>query len=460
MAAVPLQQQLSNHRDTRCPFLQGLPMTTPLNQPVWLGRAWLELGQQEASGDQINPHIRDFFADAGHPNVSSDEVAWCAAFVCACLERSHLRSTRSLRARDFLGWGTALASPCLGAIAIFSRSPDPASGHVAFVIGETADTVMVLGGNQHDAVTVAALPKSRLLALRWPDLSETTQSAIAPRFASALKHILEMEGGYTNDSADPGGPTNFGITLADYARFRDQPIDPTSREALIHGLQHIPLADVEHIYLDRYWIPSGCQTLPPPLAFFHFDTAVNMGTGTAIRMLQLALDCPVDGIYGPQTQSAAVRLNPALSLAAYAKLRRTRYRSLATFPRFGRGWLTRVDTTLARALTLSLSPPSTTTGPPAMPIDLTPALSPDAQPKWWGQSLTIWGGVVTGLAAVLPAIGPAFGLTVSPATVHTAADQLMAVAQAVAGLTGTLTVIFGRVRATQPLMQRSVTVKV
>ena len=95
-----------------------------------------------------------------------------------------------------------------------------------------------------------------------------------------------------------------------------------------------------------------------------------------------------------------------------------------------------------------------------MPIDMTPALSSDAQPKWWAQSLTIWGGVVTGLAAVLPAIGPAFGLNVTPATVHTAAEQIMAVAQAVGGLAGTLTVIFGRIRATQPLMLRSVTVKV
>ena len=95
-----------------------------------------------------------------------------------------------------------------------------------------------------------------------------------------------------------------------------------------------------------------------------------------------------------------------------------------------------------------------------MPIDLTPPFSTDAQPKWWGQSLTIWGGVVTGLAAVLPVIGPVFGLTVSPATVHTAADQMIAVAQALGGLTGTLAVIFGRVRATQPLMQRTMTVKV
>ena len=74
--------------------------------------------------------------------------------------------------------------------------------------------------------------------------------------------------------------------------------------------------------------------------------------------------------------------------------------------------------------------------------------------------MTIWGGIVTGLAAVLPAVGPAFGINVSPAIVHTAADQTMAIIQAVAGLLGTLSVVYGRVHATQPLMQRSLTLKV
>ncbi len=438
-------------------------MPVLLNQPAWLGRAWLELGQQETSGPAANPHIRNFFNDAGHPEVASDEIAWCAAFVCACLERSNVRSTRSLLARDFTGWGTELAAPCLGAIAVFSRPPDPTSGHVAFVIGDTADTILVLGGNQHNAVTVAAFPKARLVSLRWPAPDDPSRvqpksatSQLEPQFAFALAHILKMEGGYTNDPADPGGPTNFGITLADYATLRGQPIDAASRESLVYGLQHIALSDVEAIYRDRYWGPSSCPALPAPLAFFHFDTAVNMGNGIAIRMLQSALGCQVDGAFGPQTQSAAALSNPAIILAAYANLRRARYQSLATFPRFGRGWLTRVDATLAQALALCNHLKQ---GTPTMPIDMTPALSPDAAPKWWGQSITIWGAIVTGLAAVVPAVGPAFGLTVSPTAIHTVADQMLAVAQALAGLTGTLTVIFGRVRATQPLMQRSVTLK-
>ena len=84
---------------------------------------------------------------------------------------------------------------------------------------------------------------------------------------------------------------------------------------------------------------------------------------------------------------------------------------------------------------------------------------PPLVPKWWGHSLTIWGAVVAGLAAVLPALGPALGVEISPQIIHTSADQVTAIVQAAIGLAGTLAAIFGRVRATQPLEQRSVTLK-
>ena len=441
-------------------------MTFAPDQPGWLQCAWAELGVQEQQGAGTNPRIRDFFADAGHPEIASDEVAWCAAFVSASLERSHTASQRTLLARDYLSWGEELSAPRLGAIAVLSRDPDPASGHVGFLVGETAQSLILLGGNQHNGVTVQAFPKPRLLSLRWPAL---TQPLIrephpaapyhSPQFDHALAHVLEMEGGYSDDPADPGGPTNFGITLADYARFKNTKLDAASRDALIDGLRHIPPTDVRAIYAASYWIASGSANLPPPLAFFHFDTAVNMGTGTAIRMLQTALGCPIDGEFGAQTQAAAVEADPAGLLELLAGLRRRRYRALPAFKTFGRGWLSRVDTTLARALSLIQQQGTVpmSTDPTFEPA---PSAAPAIEPKWWGQSITIWGAVASGLAAVLPAIGPAFGVDVSAATIHTAADQIGATVQAAAGLVGTLLAIYGRLRATQPLKQRLITVKV
>jgi len=41
----------------------------------------------------------------------------------------------------------------------------------------------------------------------------------ASNYDLALVRVLAHEGGYTHHPSDPGGPTNFGITIHDYRRF-------------------------------------------------------------------------------------------------------------------------------------------------------------------------------------------------------------------------------------------------
>ena len=79
--------------------------------------------------------------------------------------------------------------------------------------------------------------------------------------------------------------------------------------------------------------------------------------------------------------------------------------------------------------------------------------------KWWGQSITIWGAIITGLSTVLPALGPAIGIDVTGDLVREAGEGIVQTVQAVGGLLGTVMTIYGRIRATKPLEQRSVQVK-
>ena len=419
-----------------------------MDEARWLAEAWREFGQRERPGAEHNPRLLALYRDAGHADVSADEVAWCAAFCGACFERAGIRSTRSLMARSYLAWGVTLDTPRMGAVAIFSRGSDPTLGHVGFWLGEADGDVVVLGGNQGDAVTVSRYPKSRLLALRWP--AADGASLPSDPFDHALEHVLEMEGSYTDDPHDPGGPTNRGITLAVFAAWRKSALTDANRDALIRELKAIDDATVEAIYRRRYWEPAGCAEFAAPLAFMHFDAAVNHGVGTAIRILQEAVGVDVDGEIGPQTRAAVTEASATRTLDRYAEIRRRRYRALPHFWRFGRGWLARVDKTLARAKALLNQSPSR---PSQGENDMTTSTS-TSNGKWWGHSLTIWGTLVTILSTVVPALAPVTGVDVSGDLVSSAGSQVVEAVQAVGALIGTLMTIYGRVRANEPL-QRS-----
>lgn len=126
-----------------------------------------------------------------------------------------------------------------------------------------------------------------------------------------LDNLLKVEGGYTNNPADKGGPTNFGIT---------------EQEARAHGytgdMRLLPLAVAKEIYRQRYWIDPGFDqiaTYMPRLAAELFDTGVNMGPKKASEFLQHGLnvlnrtqgdypDINVDGDIGRMTIYSLQRL--------------------------------------------------------------------------------------------------------------------------------------------------------
>jgi uncharacterized protein (TIGR02594 family) len=422
-----------------------------------MARAWAELGQREQPGDADNARIVAYYADVRHADVRHDDVAWCAAFVGACLERVGIGSTRSLLARSYLGWGDTLAEPRFGSIAVLSRGSDPAAGHVGFWLGETADQIVLLGGNQSDAVSVELFAKDRLLGLRWPP---SEPAAVAREsddvFEVALAHVLVMEGGYSDDPYDPGGPTNKGVTLATFARHLGIELNGYTRDDLVARLKRIDDATVRAIYRGHYWQPSRSQDLPPPVAVMHFDAAVNHGVGAAARMLQQALAVAVDGEIGPITLAAARRIPALDSVARYGEIRRQRYRALPHFWRFGRGWLARVDRTIAAAARLAAHPadPQTPKGDVPMTIEQPREDQPEA--KWWGSSVTIWGAIITAVTTVLPVVAPLFGIAITGELAHQLGEQVVAVGQALGGLIGTVMTIWGRSRASSRLEQREV----
>ncbi|MFZ4807033.1 MAG: glycoside hydrolase family 108 protein [Hyphomicrobiaceae bacterium] len=277
-----------------------------------------------------------------------------------------------------------------------------------------------------------------------------------------MRLVLAQEGGWTEDPHDPGGPTNRGIVIADLAAHHGVAVNRATFAALREELRAIPEALVRTIYLERYWRPACCPDLPPPLALFHFDAAVNHGLTGAAVLLQRALRVTADGEIGPLTRRAARDGPIDATLARYAELRRRRYRELPHFWRFGRGWLARVDATLAEArrTPAGLAGPRISNPRKDEPMQDDTTDRSAATSKWWGQSLTIWGTLVTAAATVLPLVGPMMGLDLTPDLVRQVGDQTLAVIQAATGLIGTLMAIVGRTRASTRLERRPFTVEI
>ena len=127
----------------------------------WMPIALAEEGIKEFPGNGDNPRVVEYLKSTNldAPSAANDETPWCSAFANWCVERSGFEGTDSAWARSWANWGKKLTNPRRGCIVVFKRPPNPASGHVAFYVGQTATQIKVLGGNQSDAVNISSYPK-------------------------------------------------------------------------------------------------------------------------------------------------------------------------------------------------------------------------------------------------------------------------------------------------------------
>ena len=159
---------------------------------------------------------------------------------------------------------------------------------------------------------------------------------VAKNFPRALKLVLVDEGGLDDDPHDHGGRTAHGIIQREYDGFR-------ARKSLARqDVWKITPAEYTEIYHDQYWQP-WCDRLPAGLDYAYFDACVNAGPGQAAKTLQKALGVRVDGHMGEVTLAKVLADDVAALIARFCDTRRAFYRALAQFPRYGRGWLARVD---------------------------------------------------------------------------------------------------------------------
>ena len=155
-------------------------------------------------------------------------------------------------------------------------------------------------------------------------------------YQTALAHVLESEGGWSDDSTDAGGATMKGVTFAVFKEFKRNP------HLTKDDLRNISNQDIHDIYKQLYWDKIHGDDLPAGIDYAVFDSAVNMGVGRAAKLIQEAAGVTSDGVLGPASLSAIQKADTKELIAKFSQLKESFYRSLATFQTFGKGWLNRV----------------------------------------------------------------------------------------------------------------------
>ncbi|ACL61345.1 glycoside hydrolase family 108 protein [Methylobacterium nodulans] len=178
----------------------------------------------------------------------------------------------------------------------------------------------------------------------------------ASRFDAALARVLAHEGGWSDHPADPGGPTNLGVTQATLSAWLGRPATRAEVKALTP-------ASVAPLYRARFWDAVHGDALPAGVDLAVFDLAVNSGVRRAAMALQRAVGVADDGRIGPMTLAAAARAPAARTIRRISADRLAFLQRLSTWPSFGRGWGRRVSEVRAAALAMAASAPTAASKP-------------------------------------------------------------------------------------------------
>jgi lysozyme family protein len=166
--------------------------------------------------------------------------------------------------------------------------------------------------------------------------TEEKNTMYSDKFLKAFDYVMLHEGGYVNDSTDPGGETRYGISKRSYSNL---------------NIKDLTLDQAREIYHRDFWIKAKCENIDDEnIAIKFFDLSVNMGIGQAVKLIQRALRATgeqvvEDSVIGPITLAAINKADPTDLLSALKSEAAGFYRLIAqanpSQQKFIEGWLSR-----------------------------------------------------------------------------------------------------------------------
>lgn len=180
-------------------------------------------------------------------------------------------------------------------------------------------------------------------------------------YHEAMAKVFEDEGGYTNDAADPGGPTNWGITIFDARMY-------WKHDATAADVRNMPKSVAEDIYDKHYAQPIRYADLPPGVDYAVLDYGINSGISRGAKVLQRLVGVTADGKIGNITLHATHEVDSIRLINEIYDERLRFLQGLRTWSTFGRGWGRRCKEGRALALSLAAKYPKQPMPPPPMTV--------------------------------------------------------------------------------------------
>lgn len=175
-------------------------------------------------------------------------------------------------------------------------------------------------------------------------------------WSRAIAEILSSEGGYSDNSRDPGGATNLGVTIATFREF----VKP---DGTVDDLKALTREQAAVVFRRQYWDKVMGSALPDGVDYCVTDFAVNSGDDRAERMAQQIAGASIDGKIGDKTLTAIHSVAPAVFINRYcdgriAFLKQARdKKGNLLWPTFGDGWSTRVAKVRNISMIMASQPP-------------------------------------------------------------------------------------------------------
>lgn len=199
----------------------------------------------------------------------------------------------------------------------------------------------------------------REMVEKTPTASTSAKTVAEPargsNFQACFDIVVAKEGGFVNHPKDPGGATNFGITMDTLKGWRRDDATPGNDHVTVDDVRNMTLEEACDIYRTRYWNAMRCDELPAGIDLMVFDFGVNAGPARAAKMLQKVVGAEADGSIGPRTIAATKAGSSRAAISAMAQARLDYYRGLSTFGTFGNGWTNRTKAVENAALGMATS---------------------------------------------------------------------------------------------------------